>query len=214
MRLTVLINKETTVNLARTIEIPSGSFLFVKKAAVYWNHDNVCQKYGNDVLSIKGKKTILPTGYYTFAGLVRLLDKHDVTLTYNASTLKSTIKTANELKLRGLGPLLGFGKDAVLAAGSSTESPNMIEMNNGLRHVSVSCSMVDTDNNFGITGNRSDHVLTLPITTDGTLKGSVTHFSDIESRVPLSKGFYPNVRFGLSEDVGSVLLEIYVEIPE
>ena len=51
---------------------------------------------------------------------------------------------------------------------------------------------------------------TLPITTTQTLKGSVQHYFDIESRVPIFNGVVNRIEFNVTKNVGNVLLELYI----
>ena len=58
-------------------------------------------------------------------------------------------------------------------------------------------------------------ISTLPVTTDVSLKGSVVHYKDIESRVPISKGAFNAIQFNVRANndlkfIGSVLLELYI----
>ena len=57
--------------------------------------------------------------------------------------------------------------------------------------------MVDRHRNIDAYGKRSCIILTLPITTDKSLKGSVKHYTGIESRVPINKGAYNQATFNV-----------------
>ena len=52
-------------------------------------------------------------------------------------------------------------------------------------------------------------MLTLPVTSMQTLKGSVQHYFDIESRVPIDKGIINKIDFKVTKNVGKVLLDLY-----
>ena len=63
-------------------------------------------------------------------------------------------------------------------------------------------------------GSRSDVISSLPIPAN-TLKGSVTQYNDIESRVAINKDVYNEITFKVSgnngsTESGSVLLELYI----
>ena len=58
-------------------------------------------------------------------------------------------------------------------------------------------------------------ITSLPITTNQTLKGSVTHFDNINSRVSINKGQYNTLNFTVLANndvnlIGSILLELYI----
>ena len=64
-------------------------------------------------------------------------------------------------------------------------------------------------------GKQSSVISILPITTDVSLKGSVVHYMDIESRVPISKGIFNAIMFNVhtnndSKFVGNVLCLTFV----
>ena len=64
--------------------------------------------------------------------------------------------------------------------------------------------------NINTNSKRSDIMSILPITTTQTLKGSVQHYFDIESRVPIFNGVVNRIEFNVTKNVGNVLLELYI----
>lgn len=79
----------------------------------------------------------------------------------------------------------------------------------------MSCNIVDRSRVIDPHGKQSSVITTLPVTTDGSLKGTVEHYKDIESRVPVSKGSFNAIKFNVrannnSKFVGSVLLDLYI----
>ena len=58
-------------------------------------------------------------------------------------------------------------------------------------------------------------ITSLPITTNQTLKGTVSHFDNIDSRASINKGQYNSLNFNVLanndvELIGSILLELYI----
>ena len=55
----------------------------------------------------------------------------------------------------------------------------------------------------------------IPIPTDKTLKGTLSHHSDINSTVKVNRGTYHSLKFKVNSNVdryaGDVLLELYIE---
>ena len=82
---------------------------------------------------------------------------------------------------------------------TETESPGKVEKNRGLRYVEVSCDIVDRSRVIGPHCERSSVISTLLVTTDGSLKGTVVHYKDIECRVPIRKGTFYGIRFNVHE---------------
>lgn len=75
--------------------------------------------------------------------------------------------------------------------------------------------MVNRQENIDTHRKRSSVISTFEITTDAQLKGSVRHYVEIESRVPMDQGTYNTVLFNIrgnnnSKSTGSVLLELYI----
>ena len=66
-----------------------------------------------------------------------------------------------------------------------------------MKYIDVKCSLVDRQNNIDTDGKRSDVILSLPITSTNTLKGSVQHYFDIESKIPINKGVYNLLNFSV-----------------
>ena len=113
-----------------------------------------------------------------------------------------------------LGVLLGLEDFSNLKAGTTTTSPNMVDINRGLRSLDISCNIVDTTKNIDHKGEYSNVMASVPIPTDKTLKGSLSHYSDINSKVSIDRGTYNFLEFKVSSNieryVGDVLLELYV----
>ena len=113
-----------------------------------------------------------------------------------------------------LGVLLGLEDFSNLKAGTTTTSPNMVDINRGLRSLDISCNIVDTTKNIDHKGEYSNVMASVPIPTDKTLKGSLSHYSDINSKVSIDRGTYNFLEFKVSSNieryVGDVLLELYI----
>ena len=109
---------------------------------------------------------------------------------------------------------LGFPSNTTISE-DRTESRYMVEINRGLRYVEVSCDIVDSSSVIDPQVKRSRVIATLPITTDASLKGSVVHYKDIESTVPINKGAFNAIKFNVRANNGSkficsVLLDLYI----
>ena len=91
----------------------------------------------------------------------------------------------------------------------------MVDINRGLRYISICCDAVDRMKNFDNQGKRSCMITSLPIATNQTLKGSVSHFENIDSRASINKEQYNALEFNVLannnvELIGSILLELYI----
>lgn len=133
--------------------------------------------------------TTFEPGYWTYKLISdKLKTIGNIKLEANIHNNTCSITTDKTLQLKELGLLLGFPKNTTIPSGTKTNSPNNVDINQGLRYISIRSDMIDRKKNIGNYGRRSDVILTLPITNTQTLKGSIMHYRDIESRVPIQKG--------------------------
>ena len=193
-KITVLIegeNKEIILDQSITTRNESP-FLYVKKATVFWDYDNIIIE--NNELTYNSVKKVIPEGYMTFAMLKKEIESYGtVTLESNDYDGTCSINSDNAFNFKNLGPLLGFDKDQTIRANTKTKSGKTVNINNGLKYIDVKCSLVDRQNNIDTDGKRSDVILSLPITSTNILKGSVQHYFDIESKIPINKAVYNTV---------------------
>ena len=125
-----------------------------------------------------------------------------------------TISTNANLQLKRFGELLGFDNNTTINSRSS-KSSKTININSNLRYIQINCDAVDRTCNIDNDGKRSATLLTLPITTKDSLKGSVSHYTDIESKIPINKGVYNKLFFDVITNnkkthFGSILMELYI----
>ena len=188
----------------------------VKNAAVYWNFKNVTKNF-NDTVTLTSFKTIIfEEGYWTFHMMAERLAENDVKLERNRydNTCKIFSKNSN-LNLKNLGLMLGFPKNKIIQANAWTTSSN-VDVNLGLRYVTVECNTVDTDKNFDRYGKRSKVIVTLPVTTEQSLNSSVTHYRDFASEVAVVNGDHNVFEFFVGTNLETnvnlkIMLELYLE---
>ena len=217
-RLTVLIDSSAADNAAvqsKELELDESfiithedPYLLVKKAAVFLNYNNITSDLEITYNNIK--KTI-KEGHWTFSMLKKEIESYGtVTLEANKYYGTCNITSDNTINLKNLGPILGFDKNQVINTNTKTVSGKQVNINNGLEYIEVSRSLVNMSENINSDGQKSDVIITLPITSTQTLKGSVQHYTDIESRVQIDNGVINKVNFKVSKYVGKVLLDLYI----
>ena len=218
-RLSVLIDGSTADSAAvqsKELELDESfiithenPYLLIKKATVFWNYNNITSDLEITYNNIK--KTI-KEGYRTFSILKKEIESYGagVILEANKHNGKCSITSDNVINFKNLGPLLGFNKDQVISTNTKTTSKKEVNINNGLEYIEISCSLVNMSENINSDGKKSDLILTLPITSTQTLKGSVQHYFDIESRVPIDKRVINKIDFKVTKNVGKVLLDLYI----
>ena len=123
----------------------------------------------------------------------------------------------SQINLLHFGPLLGFPVNTTIQANRTwTNSPSTVDINLGLRYITVSCACVDSDRNFDTTGKRSKVIATIPVTSEQSLNSSVTFYDSIHSVVSVLNGDHNMFEFDFNTNIGnkvdlSVMCELYVE---
>ena len=146
-----------------------GSLLAAKEVTVFWNFKNITNELDNGKFSIeKGTVTeekTLGERYWDFQQLKERLDGEKLKLSMNVhdNTCSIVNNTGGKVNLKKFGKLLGFPEDHKLTAGASA-SPNPVDVNHGLRWLTVTCDLIDSTKNTDLKGNESDVLAFLPIT--------------------------------------------------
>ena len=90
----------------------------------------------------------------------------------------------------------------------------MVDVNRGFRSLDIKCNIVDKSKNINDKGEYSNVIASLPIPTDKTLKGTLTHYNDIDSKVSINRGTYNFLEFEAFSNIeryaGDIFLELYV----
>ncbi len=190
-RLTVFVEEhKKTVMLPQCLKIERDNpHIFVKTVTVYWDYNNVFPKY-NDKISYRGNTVKFEEGYWTFSMIKDRFTYELGTTVLKANKDNSTcsLEVDGDVDLSKFGELLGFRENTHIDANDILTSPNKVEINHGLQYITISCNLVSSDNNIDSEGRRSTVISSLPITTTKSLKGTVCHYTDIESRVSIDKG--------------------------
>ena len=148
-----------TVYLEKFITTRYESRLRVRNIGVFWNFKNVLEGANNSIYTVTGGVNINPItfgeGYWTFNMISEKLGESNIKLERNRYNNTYKIHSPKQLNLLNFGPLLGFPVNTVIQANTWTNSPSSVDINLGLRYVTVSCNCVDADRNFDTTGKRS-----------------------------------------------------------
>ena len=78
---------------------------------------------------------------------------------------------------------IGFPENTIVPKNTKSKSPFVVDINRGLRYVTLGCNCVNTDRNFETHGNPSRVFARIPITTEQSLNESVTLYDNIQQRV-------------------------------
>ena len=199
--------------LKTPLVITEPSEIVLKSATVYWNYNNI-DNDKEDFVTVNKERLEFEYGYWSFDDIKLELEKKGVTVVKQRVTGKCIVSVDDITYFKAVGVLLGLENFSNMDAGTTMTSPNMVDINRGLRSLDISCNIVDKSNNIDNDGQYSDVIASVPIPTDKTLKGSLSHYSDIGSRVEINKGIYSSIEFKVSSNVhrfvGDILLELYI----
>jgi hypothetical protein len=215
-KITTYINDGGIIlNLRDPLILTHESKLFVKTAAVFWNYKNVRAGY-NDYISVDGTKVTMDERYWTFKQLREKMEENGLTFKeYPDGRVKIDLDSGTKtVGLRNLTGILGYR-----SSNGSTYTPHIsdspVDIHNGLRYITVSCNLVNREDNIEPDGNRSVIIISLPIDGTKPLFGTVTKYNDIERQVRVDAGRYNEIRFKIGSNTGvvpgDVLLELYIK---
>ena len=212
-------NSRKTITLDDPIILNSCSQMFIKSISIFLNYNNLNKDF-HYTYDTQGSNTKITfkDGYYTFNVLKTEFENvGNIELEKVDYSGKCKIKSDKELNLETFGVILGFPSNKVISPNTLTESNNEVNINNNLEYVNISCNMIDKSKNF-VNGKRSDILIQIPITTQQTLKGSVSRIypsSEDTKGVKLSNGIYNELKFKVegnnSSSIRNVLLEIVIK---
>ena len=129
---------------------------------------------------------------------------------------RCSILSPKKLNLYHFGPLLGFPENAVIPKSTKTKSPFVVDINRGLRYVTLGCNCVNTDRNFDTYGKPSRVFARIPVTTEQSLNESVTSYDNIRTSVSVLNGDHSTFQFDVNMNIGygvglTVMFELYIE---
>ena len=146
-----------------------GTRIAAKEVTVFWNFKNVTSTIGNNTFVIKNNPEVTETlndGYYDFQMVKERLKLNKLELQMNTYNNTCTIENKNTVMvdLKKLGVLLGFPENREVTAGTSVASPKPVDVNHGLKYLTVTCDLIDPSKNINLEGEESNILAFLPIT--------------------------------------------------
>ena len=213
----LLDSRKNEIYLDGFIRTKPNTKMKVKNAAVYWNFKKNVTKIFKDTVTLTSKTITFEEGYWTFHMMAEGLAENDAKLERNRYDNTCKIFSKNDdLNLKNLGSMLGFPKNKIIQANAWTVSPSNVDVNLGLRYVTVEGNTADTDKNFDRHGKKSKVIVTLPVTAEQSLNSSVTHYRDFTSEVAVVNGDHNVFEFFVGTNLKTVvnlkiMLELYLE---
>ena len=155
------------------------------------------------LVEANGTQTVLQfgIGYWTFDMIVERLALESVSLKKNRHNKTCRIHSNKyEIHLGNFGTLIGFEKGRVITRGTKTDSKE-VNVNSGLRFVTVGCDIVNDVKNFCIDGCRSKVIVTFPITTEQPLFNYVSYYKDVNFEAPVINGIHNVLKFFVDTNI-------------
>ena len=204
----ILDTGKHTVYLDRFITTRYDSKMYVKNIGIYWKFKNILKNVNDTITGVT-----FGEGYWSFNMLSEKPGESNIQLERNRYDNTCKIRSTKQLNHLNFGPLLGFPANKVIQANTWTNSPSNVDVNLGLRYVTVGCNCVDTDRNFNSNGRRSKIIATIPVTSEQSLNSSVTFYCNIHSEVSVLNGDHNMFEFDVNTNIGNkVGLTIMFEV--
>ena len=213
---------KTDVYLQRCITTKYGEKIHVKNISVLWKYKNIVTN-DNDLIKFitvsdyPASGVAFEEGYWTFNMIADRLSGSGIKLERHKHDNRCTILSQQKkLNLYRFGPLLGFPENTIIPKDTKSKSPFVVDINRGLRYVTLGCNCVDIDRNFDTNGNQSRVFARIPVTTEQSLNESVTPYDNIHTSVSVLNGEHSTFQFDVNTNIGysvglTVMFELYIE---
>ncbi len=121
-----------------------------------------------------------------------------IALKFNAHDNTCKIYSEAQLNLTKFGLLLCFSLSYTVSPKVWKTSPNAVDINLGLRYVTLNCNSINSAKNFGRQGRRSQTLFTFPVLPNQNLSSAVSYFSNIGSTTPMNNGLFNSFTFTIN----------------
>ncbi len=200
--------RENEYYLEDNLRCKVTSSMTLNNATLFWHYKNVRQNVNNTITH--GSDTIIfNEGYWTFDMIQDKLRDNKIALKFNAHDNTCKIYSEAQLNLKNFGLLLGFSLSYTMSPKVWKTSPNAVDINLGLRYVTLSCDSINSAKNFDRQGRRSLTLFTFPVLPNQNLSSAVLYFSNIGSTTPMNNGLFNSFTFAIesntNDDIGVVI---------
>ncbi len=143
--------RENEYYLEDNLRCKATSSMTLNNATLFWHYKNVRQNV-NDTITHGSDTIIFNEGYWTFDMIQDKLRDNKTALKFNAHDSMCKIYSDKTLNLKNFGLLLGFSLSYTVLPKVWKTSPNAVDINLGLRYVTLSCDSINSAKNFGRQG--------------------------------------------------------------
>jgi hypothetical protein len=110
-------------------------------------------------------------------------------------------KNAETINLKNFGKLLGFNADTTVASGQTPESPHPVDVNLGLRYLTIACDLVDSFRNVDINGGVDTNIAYLPIPPGTRLNSTVSVYNENHPVVLTKEDIVSEMTFSVDSNI-------------
>ncbi len=191
---------ENEYYLEDNLRCEATSTMTLNNATLFWRYKNVRQNV-NDIITHGSDTITFDEGYWTFDMIQDKLGDNKIVLRFNAYDNTCRIYSDKTLNLKKFGLLLGFSLSYTVLPKVWKTSLNAVDINLGLRYVTLSCDSITSAKNFDRQGRRSQTLFTFFVLPNQNLSSAVTYFSNIGSTTPMNNGIFNSFTFTIDSNI-------------
>ena len=180
----------------------------LKRATVFWKFRNITTVNGNSYFEkvssggVRERKT-LDEGYWDFELIKKRLEEEKIELEASVHDNKCKVKNTNTetIELKNLEKLLGFNVDTTIPTGQTPEAPHPVDVNLGLRYLTIACDLVNSFRNVDINGGVSTNIAYLPIPPGTRLNSTVSIYNENHPLVLTKEDIVTDMTFTVDSNI-------------
>ena len=159
----------------------------LKRATVFWKFQNITRANSNYYFdkqsltpSAGNERKTLDDGCWDFELIKKRLGEEKIELEASVHDNKCLLKNTSDetVDLKNLGKLIGFNVDTTIPKGRTPEAPHTVDVNLGLRYLTIACDLVDSFRNVDINGGVDTNIAYLPIPPGTRLNSTVSVYNE------------------------------------
>ncbi len=189
----------------------------LKRATVFWKFRNITStnknNYFDKVVSGGGadERKTFDDGYWDFELIKKRLEEEKIQLKafVHDNRCSVTNNTSETVNLRNLGKLLGFNADTTIPNGVTPETPHTVDVNLGLRYLTIACDLVNSFRNVDINGGVNTNIAYLPIPPGTRLNSTVSVYNENHPVVLTKEDIVTEMTFTVDSNISS---EVEVDV--
>ncbi len=182
----------------------------LKRATVFWKFRNITSANNNsyfDKVSVTvggaDERKTFDDGYWDFELIKKRLEEEKIELKASVHDNKCLLKNTNDetINLKNFGKLLGFNVDTTIPKGQTPETPHTVDVNLGLRYLTVACDLVNSFRNVDINGGVNTNIAYLPIPPGTRLNSTVSVYNENHPVVLTNEDIVTEMTFTVDSNI-------------